>query len=440
MLVIATTLAQNKTDTKNVDIETYNLYLSGKWDELTEAAEDAIDNGIDFYYLRMRAGIAYYNMENFMSAVPHFEKALKYPESDSITNEYLYFSYLFSGRESDARVLSSRFSSGLKKKLNISNPEVFNGIYTESGYTFNTNSSKNKGMSPHGIQNNFSEKKDFSDLIYFSFNLSHLIGNRLSLFHGYNFVSNKTIKQITEQLSGEREFSTGVNQNEYFLNAILNLGKGFELGSSLHYLNVKIDDMLTEFDTVNFSNPPLYSDFKKTMNDFVALISLSKTAGTFKFRLSNSFSNLNEATQFQNTLDLLWFPSGNLNFYTISSATLLSQREWGNKEFKSSGLFDQKLGFKVFSKLWTEVNYTFGDITNFNEENGFVVFNNTDIISNRFGLNLIFPLSNNIEIALRYQYFNLQLPEINYTSNTNYTITYLNNKIHKIIGGLKWTF
>ncbi|MCX6163896.1 MAG: hypothetical protein NTU73_03380 [Ignavibacteriae bacterium] len=99
--------AQKKLDQKEVDGKTFALYSAGKWDELAEECEYAIDNGVDFFYLRLRAGIAYYSNTNYMSAIKHFEKAMVFNPTDIVTIEYLYYSYLFSGRESDVLALIS---------------------------------------------------------------------------------------------------------------------------------------------------------------------------------------------------------------------------------------------------------------------------------------------------------------------------------------------
>ena len=42
----------------NVDTNTYNLYLEKDWDELIREGKRALRQDIDYYYLRMRIGIA----------------------------------------------------------------------------------------------------------------------------------------------------------------------------------------------------------------------------------------------------------------------------------------------------------------------------------------------------------------------------------------------
>ncbi|HEY5535740.1 MAG TPA: hypothetical protein VIL99_12515 [Ignavibacteria bacterium] len=431
LIVPLSLTAQIKSDIKKIDEKTYNLYMSEKWDELTEAVDDAINNGVDFYYLRMRAGIAYYQAKNYMSAIPHFEKALYFIPSDSLANEYLYYSYLFSGRESDSRVLASKFTNKLRNKLKITKPNFFNGFYTEAGYTLNSDYSNLKNKSRPLPTYPTSEYTLTKNQTYFNLSLNHLIGDRIHIFQGYNNISINNVKFVNDLNFGTSEFPLKTNQNEYFINSVFNLGKGIEMTTAFHILNVNYEYILPE-------PPPVITKGSETLNDFVTLLSLTKYTGKFKLGSINTFSNLNRATQFQNTFEIIFFPSGNLDIYTVSDFIMFSQKYWGDV-FISKGIFDQKVGIKIAEKLWVEANYTFGSITNFNEANTFVVFNNTDKITNRFGVNLILPLNMNIELSLRYQLYNQEFTTINHTS-TDFNFKSTNYLNHKLIGGIKCTF
>ena len=430
--------AQIKPDVKKVDENTYNLYMSGKWDELTDAVDYAIDNGVDFYYLRMRAGIAYYREKNYMSAIPHFEKALGFIPTDSVAKEYLYYSYLFSGRESDARVLASKFSYGLRNKLKIKKPGFFTGMYSEVGYTFNSDYSNLKSnvrpMPPFPT----TEYTLTKDETYINLSLIHLIGDRIRIFHGFNNISVHSTFFANDLNFGNNQFPLKTIQNEYYINAEFNPGKGIEINTALHFLNVNYEYILEGPPPIIPGIPPVLSKESKTENDFVTLLSISKYFGKFKLGSINTFSNLNQATQFQNTFEIIFFPSGNLNVYTVSDLTLFSQKYPG-ESFISKGIVDQKIGIKITEKLWAEADYTFGTITNFNETNAFIVFNNTDKITNRFGANLIFPLNGNIELSLRYQFYKQEYTTVNHTA-TEFNLISTNYLNHKLIGGIKWTF
>ncbi|MFA5404476.1 MAG: hypothetical protein WC358_06040 [Ignavibacteria bacterium] len=434
----ATSNAQKKPDPKEIDTKTYVLYSAGKWDELTEVCEDAIDNGIDFFYLRLRAGIAYYNNANYMSAIGHFEKAMKYNPTDITTMEYLYYSYLFSGRESDVLSLISIMPFKLKKKLRVYSKFIY-GAYTEGGYTFNNDFSNQKKKGSAIQSNNYNEQSVANNQSYINLSLRHQLGKNIKIFHGYNNISVSSTKQIFEQSQGQKSFDMKTTQDEYYLNVNFNLGGGFDLVTAFHYLNVKYEDINTDVNTSVNPSVTTYSLTKNTLNDFVALISLTMNTGHFKLGLKNSISNLNQATQVQNTAQVIFYPLGNLNLYTITDATLFSDRVWGSK-FKNFGILNQLIGWKVFAHLWMETGYTLGNIYNYNESDAFLVFNNVDKISNRISLNLISPVSSHIELSLRYQYYNQEVATYFYSNSSNINTNITNNTNHKIIGGLKWTF
>jgi hypothetical protein len=429
--------AQKKPDPKEIDAKTYALYSAGKWDDLAEECENAIDNGVDFFYLRLRAGIAYYNNTDYMSAIKHFEKAMYFNPTDIITIEYLYYSYLFSGRESDVLALISVMPLKLKKKLQVYDKFIY-GVYTEGGYTFNSdfNNQKNGANIP---PSGYNEQEKVDNGTYLNLSLKHQLGKNVKVFHGYNNISVSSVKQIFEHSQGQKNFDIKTTQDEYYLNINFNLGKGFDLTTAFHYLRVKYEDVSFSINTSVFPPVPVYSQTKETANDFVSLLSLTRYIGHFKLGLKNSIANMNKATQVQNTAQIIFYPLGNLNLYTITDATLFSDRRWGSS-YKSYGILDQKIGWKVFNNLWMETGYTFGKIYNYNESDAFIVFNNTDKISNRISLNFIAPVSKQIELSLRYQYYNQEVENYYSTSPAVFNTNFTNNTNHKIIGGLKWTF
>ncbi len=84
---------------------------------MIKAGEEAIELGIDYYYLRMRVGIAAYELEDYSKAISHFKKALEFNSADDTAKEYLYFAYKFLGREMEADNTAKEFSEILMQKL-----------------------------------------------------------------------------------------------------------------------------------------------------------------------------------------------------------------------------------------------------------------------------------------------------------------------------------
>ena len=50
---------------KFIDSLSYKLYNNADWKELKKISRSGFKNDIDYYYLRMRSGIAYYETGNY---------------------------------------------------------------------------------------------------------------------------------------------------------------------------------------------------------------------------------------------------------------------------------------------------------------------------------------------------------------------------------------
>jgi tetratricopeptide (TPR) repeat protein len=430
--------AQPVLTQKDVDSKTLVYYNSAQWDELIAVGEKALESSIDFFNLRIRLGAAYYKKGDYMSAIPHFEKALSFNRADLVTMEYLYYSYLFSGRESDVLALVYDMPAGLKKKLDVQSKFIY-GAYGEAGYTTNSDFESQKPVISNNLPKIYNEQEITKDGTYFSLNLKHQPGKNVKVFHGYNNISVNRFEQILDQSTGLRNFDLKSTQNEYYLNINFNLGDGFDLTPAFHYLRVKYEDIDLNYDKSVNPWRPVFVQTQTTINDFVLFLSITKNTERFKLGFKNSISNLNKATQIQNTAEVIYFPFGNLNFYSITDATLFSNKGWG-KEPEKSTILDQKIGFKTFEYLWVEAGYTFGDIYNFNESDAYIVFNNTDKYKDRITLNLISPVNKHIELSLRYQHYNQEVPTTYFATTQNGNTIFTKNTNHKIIGGIKWTF
>ena len=86
--------AQEKLDYEYVDSLTYSYYKNGDWNKLISLGQSAIDNNIDYKYLRQRIGYAFFIQGNYNDAKYQFEKAHTFDSYDQFSLEYLYYSYL----------------------------------------------------------------------------------------------------------------------------------------------------------------------------------------------------------------------------------------------------------------------------------------------------------------------------------------------------------
>ena len=80
--------AQEKISFADLDSASLELFQQGQWKELKDIGLKGIDAGFDYYYLRMRMGIACYKLENYEKASKHFSRALEFNDNDPAALEY----------------------------------------------------------------------------------------------------------------------------------------------------------------------------------------------------------------------------------------------------------------------------------------------------------------------------------------------------------------
>jgi tetratricopeptide (TPR) repeat protein len=135
LLLLAPTVKSQ--DFVSVDKETYKLYLDKQWDELIRAGRLGLKQDNDYYYLRMRIGIAFYEKKNYKASQIHFRRALELNEGDPVASEYLYFAYLLAGQTQQAEVLAKDFTPYLEEKVNIAADKFADIFSVEYLYNFN---------------------------------------------------------------------------------------------------------------------------------------------------------------------------------------------------------------------------------------------------------------------------------------------------------------
>jgi len=453
------TNAQTYPDFKNIDKKTYDFYETQNWDSLIIVGKDPLKNNIDYFYLRVRLGMAYYQKQNYIKAVQNFEKALQFNSTDVFALEYLYYSYLFLNREQDAKLLSTKFPESLKSKLHITKEKIFNNIYFETGYTFSNNISKNGNINLFENDSIYGEQDLNGNIFYAHAGLSKSIGKRISLYFGFSNLNVDKEKQIQYReivlnrystvysyLGYENYYSNDttynyksdkykLHQNEFYINSSIQLNKGFKITPAFHFINVIY--------TINTETT--------SINNYVISLTASKNISYFSFDLFGTYSNLNDKKQTQIGLAAAYYPFGDLNFYGVTIIKGFYEEEsrnyknQGRQKINSRFIFSQTIGLKILPKVWFEGFITYGDLSNTNDKNAFIVYNIPDEINYKLGANLILPVFKNIELSLRYNFLSKESYYITYyfdekNNKTDFKTVYMPYKNQSIIGGIKWKF
>lgn len=435
MLLNYSIFAQNES--VNIEQKTFDLFQNKQYKRLIYVGENIIKAEIDYFYLRLRIGIAYYEAGNYRMAAYHLEKALYYNSDDPIELEYLYYSYLLSGRISDANFLTRRMTDDLKEKIGYKT-KILNSVNLEGGTSLSNNFPKNSSIDIDGDTNIYGENDMSNNVLYAHIGLKHDISPFLSIYHGFSHIGLEK-RKIIRINNKDSICNYSLTQNEYYINSNIQLKNGIKITPAFHFIHVGANSLAYQYDTTKYIGT--FSESTLNINNYVMFLGISKDYKKATISLSGSFSNLNSAKQIQIGLGFTYFPFGNLNLYSSTNLSYFNQKLSASQSNSKENriIFDQMIGLKLFPKLWTEGSLTLGNLANFNDKNAFVVYNIADKINLRTGISLIYSLSSKIELSLRYQ---LLMRESNYISyetpkiiNTN-TINYQNNTI---IGGIKWT-
>ncbi|WP_372642745.1 tetratricopeptide repeat protein [Ancylomarina sp.] len=219
--------AQQTLSVSLVNTETYALYQKQEWKQLILVGENSIKQGIDFYHLRLRVGIAHYELENYRKSAVFFQELARLNPEDISLKEYLYFSYLLSGRNKDAKRMQNDLSQPIREKYDIDKTKFISGIYTESKYEF---------IDDYAIDSDQIQQQTVRNQFHhYSLGLNHQLGKRLELFHAYSRVDLKN-----SIVSEGFHFKEEVKQTQYYLKNSVQIGWGTELVLAGHWVQTKV--------------------------------------------------------------------------------------------------------------------------------------------------------------------------------------------------------
>ena len=128
----------------------------------------------------------------------------------------------------------------------------------------------------------------------------------------------------------------------------------------------------------------LYPRQAYTNSSWIGYLSVTRDLKILKATLFGAISSMNDVNQYQGGFQLTAFPFGNLNLYT--SSKLIDHINDNNHNF----IFEQMAGVRVFRPLWLEASATFGNMENYHENSGFVVYNIADKMTFKGGARLIY--------------------------------------------------
>lgn len=350
----------------------YRYYLSKEWTKLLPYTQKQFRTGNDYYFMRMRAGIAAYELKQYREACLHFEKALDFKPNDDIALEYLYFALVYSERGDEALQLRRKFSAELKQRLGIKHDSALMSVYNETGLKTTDNA-------------------NFGNAVYTQLNVQHNVNGRFSLLHSGNYFTQT-----------EKRFS--VEQSQYYLRATVPLKRGFGFVLAGHAIQMDLQERKAYTTTVVASVPadprfPNSNDTKTIVasvsaesltpvqrQSYIACAAVTQEQKLFSWQLGASYAQLDTTTQLQVNINAQVFPFKN------NSLVLGSNVYWHQEKQNTAVAIVPYVVWHPVQKLYLTAAWFTNTGNNISEYNAQLFTNSIDYTRQRYRASLYYGI------------------------------------------------
>jgi len=436
ILGIKPLFSQEPITFSEVEQQTMQYYYASQWDSLIIVGKKGIDAGHDYFYLRVRVGMAYFYQSNYAKAILHLEKASKFNSSDEYTNSYLYLSYKYMGRYADAEMVGRKLSDSLRKNSFYEKRPFFSGLYAEIGY------SPACSYSPTPLAKESEYVKETSTknnaLTYGFVGLTNQLTPWMTIFYGVTTMGTSLTKYTYE----EQEATTtdlSISTLQFYINPRIRIFRGFILAPFYHAISMSGSSGTA-------TKPRRRDTTSFTTRDAIMGIGFEKYYRNLVFSGEVSSNRFNNKTHIQAQTGITWFPCSNQNLYLVGAVTYNMAQGTDSlfhPNYELNKLYaTAKIGGKLFSKLWGETAFYGGNIQDSQIGNGYLFFSNPSSYTMVVNATLTLILKK-VKLSLKYQYAGLTGIKESYKDNATNTKPITSDfsfNQQTITGGLLWNF
>lgn len=400
-------IAQDTLNSAIVEQKTYQLYLDKNWSGLIKYGNNAVHNGYNYFYLQLRIGIAYFEKKNYSLAEGYFREALKFNSEDELTLEYLYYCYIYMGRNEDARLLSKRFSNSLSVKTGTDKQSSVGFIMIEGG-TKITDS-----ISYYDVSRKTSSNY-FNPAFYLQFGLNHYIKNRASVFHALTYFN-------------QQSFISRISQSQYYMKVAVPIKHNWLITPAVHFIHIKNTyDIKAPPPPIHNGQPPKPQIFiiETRSNYFVGSLAIQKVINKFTLSLGTTVSNMSNVTQYIHSGFISYSVMGNSKFVMGCTGYVHTSDSYSSSNLALAPF----IYIQPVKQLSLKLSYLYNSKNNFIEDNGYLVNNSADLTKTRYSALLNLSISKHVALYGLYQL------EYKYEA-----MQHFNYRYNVLVGGIKIT-
>lgn len=369
-VVVLNVNAQQELNFRIVEDSSYALYLKHDWKQLQKLGHRAIRQNIDYFYLRERLGIAFYEQKKYQLALPQFVAANNLNSGDELVQEYIYYAYAFDNRYDEALRYSKQFNKALQVKTKSARPAPVNMVMADFTAKLPSNTSV------------------AFPFYFLSVGLNHRITKGYSAYHAYSY-------------SWQKYTQGNYGQHRYYLAVNIPLKKGFALTPAFSMLYDHYSDSIIRYpEPPNPPGPPRIEIQKRGYFSFIGSVNVSGSFPYVRVDLTNAFSNLDTAYQIQHTLGITVYPLANQKL-AIGGALIVHT----NNFYKNiAPLVQATLRFNAPQFFAFNVVYTYAGVYNYHLYNGYLVQNGYDLLRSNLTVAPEFIIKRRYSIYAAYQF------------------------------------
>lgn len=366
-----------------VEGRSYRLYLDKDWNQLSGFCDRAIRADYDYYYLRMRAGIACYATGNYRKAVRHFLKALDFNSGDETAMRYLYESYQYAGQYEEARNISRHLDTASLRMTGANLLKDLSFVSLEGAVKLSDSSAK------------------FHPATYIQLSGQHYIKQRFSLFHALTYY-------------GQDEYRQKIKQYQYYLSSNIPLKHRLVLSPAVHVLYNKLSVLeLSTTTSVSMTptKPGKPSQQVVTVSTNTAYVpkQTSAIAGALTLTEKLTYGDVSlgvtacvfdTANQYQVQAGFTIYPFGNRKL--ALGALLYHHTETGYKQ--SNLAVAPFISSLIYRKLMLSASWLRNRGGNITESNAYLINNSIDVSLSRFNGMIEYSLLRHLNVYAVYSY------------------------------------
>lgn len=398
LLLIVSAAAIAQPAWQRIDSVTYRLYMDKDWKNLLKETRKSLGGGIDFYYLRVRAGVAAYEMKNYRLAARHLGKAHSWNNTDEFANYWYYYALLNGNRIDESRLISSGFSNDYLNRMQIKPESAINTILAETQLSINADYNNLLSENITGDYSYMAYRNVLKQQFYKGIGIDHKVSDRLFLFHGISHLGVQRMQMFGRAFSPriDYQYKSSTSQFQYYLQGRYILSGGWTASAAVTMLWGNAE---SNYITFTNSGVPLLNNFSYKIGDRFLNASLAKELIWLRPKLLVAYGSVNGYRQLQATGQVVIYPMGNPDIYLTSDLSL--HNDESTEDTKT--VFNQKIGLKT-GPLWLIAESATGPMRNFAASDGYVIYNMAETVKNLYGLAVYIPLMKyRFDVTARYQ-------------------------------------